>query len=211
MIKFPPIENLRLDDDLIFIGGELNTENLLAAYSSGYFPMPIENSIGWFSPQKRGVLILEKFNASTSLKKSLKKFTTTVNKDFQRVVYECANPDRPYGWINQNIFDAYTDLHEQGWAHSVEVWQGTDIVGGVYGIAIDGLFAGESMFHTQTDASKVALLTLVEQLKLSAGPTFMDVQWLTPHLKSLGCEEISRPEYSELLSEHVKVQNRLRL
>ena len=130
----------------------------------------------------------------------MRSFRFTTNANFEGVVRACANSNRPHGWIDQQIVDAYLRLHDRGWAHSVEVL-GTDdeLIGGVYGIGIAGFFAGESMFHTVTDASKAALHVLVERLE-AAGVALFDVQWLTPHLESLGAQEITRSEYLDRLA-----------
>ena len=120
--------------------------------------------------------------------------------NFEGVMRACADPDRPHGWIDDEFVAAYVRLYELGWAHSVETWNDDELVGGLYGVAIDGMFAGESMFHRATDASKVALVALVEHLN-AIGATLLDVQWRTPHLESLGAIEITRAEYGERLCE----------
>ncbi len=124
----------------------------------------------------------------------------TVDQAFGVVIEACADPDRPHGWINGPIVAAYTRLHELGWAHSLEVWRGDDLVGGLYGVAVGGLFAGESMFHRARDASKVALVHLVDRLR-DGGGRLLDVQWTTPHLVSLGAVDVPRPTYLDLLGE----------
>jgi leucyl/phenylalanyl-tRNA--protein transferase len=134
-----------------------------------------------------------------SLRKSAKRFTATVDLAYDEVVAGCADPSRPGGWIDCQIKSAYRALHERGWAHSVEVWQGDELAGGLYGVAIGGLFAGESMFHRHRDASKVALMSLVELLRDGQRDRLLDLQWSTPHLQSLGAVEISRAEYSRRL------------
>jgi len=188
------------EQGLVGIGADLEPGTVLAAYRSGIFPMPIDGTLAWWSPNPRAVLPLAGFVPSRSLKRSIARFRVTFNDSFGRVVEACADPARPGGWITQDIKDAYIRLHALGWAHSVEVWSESELVGGLYGVAIGGLFAGESMFHRTTDASKVALAALVEQLN----PTgLLDVQWLTDHLASLGAIEIARDSYLQRLSEAI--------
>ena len=121
-----------------------------------------------------------------------------MNTAFKDVVAGCADPSRPNGWIDDNVADAYTHLHALGWAHSIETWFDGELVGGLYGVAIGSLFAGESMFHRETDASKVALVALVDAMKATGG-ALLDVQWMTPHLRSLGAIEVERTEYLQML------------
>jgi len=191
------------DDDLIALGADLEPGTLLAAYRRGLFPMRVqrEGPIGWWSPDPRGVIPFDGLQVSRSLAKSCRRFDVSVDHAFQEVMVGCADPRRPAGWIDEEFIDAYTRLHELGWAHSVEVWSRDaqpQLVGGVYGVAIGGLFAGESMFHRVRDASKVALVALVEHL-VTGGGTVFDVQWLTPHLASLGAIELPRDEYLALV------------
>jgi leucyl/phenylalanyl-tRNA--protein transferase len=172
----------------------------------GIFPMHIQienkREIGWWSPQQRGILPLNKINISSSLKKSMKKYFVTFDQDFDSVIDGCGDDKRPKGWINKDIKTAYKKLFELGYVHSVEVWNKKDeLVGGLYGVEVNGLFAGESMFHTQTDASKTALVYLVEKLSQVGGERIFDVQWQTPHLKSMGVVKISRSKYISLLPE----------
>jgi len=190
-------------DDLIAIGADLAPGTLLAAYRNGLFPMPVDptrrtSKIAWYSPDPRGVLPLDGMRVSRSLRRSARRYHVTMNHDFAGVIRGCADPSRPGCWITTEIIDAYERLFELGWAHSIEVWEHSDLVGGVYGVRIDGLFAGESMFHRATDASKVALLHLVEWLN-DTHASLLDVQWSTPHLASLGVIEISRSDYLERL------------
>ncbi len=210
----PPPTAWRLPDpqtaepgiDLIGIGADLAPGTLLAAYRSGIFPMDVTlddgNAVlGWWSPDPRGIIPLERFAPSRSLRKSARRFTTTWNVDFAAVMRGCANPERSSGWISQEFIDAYSLLHVFGWAKSIEVWNDAgELVGGLYGVRINGLFAGESMFHRETDASKVALWTLVEHMQQSSRPQLLDVQWATEHLRSLGAIEISRDEYLQRLA-----------
>ncbi|MGI9612917.1 MAG: leucyl/phenylalanyl-tRNA--protein transferase [Acidimicrobiales bacterium] len=180
-------------------GADLEPGTLLAAYQAGCFPMPINRKrIGWFSPDPRGVLHPANLRISRSLRQSMKRFEVSTDRAFDQVISGCADPARPMGWIDQGIARAYTRLHKMGWVHSVEVWDEDGLAGGLYGVAIGGLFAGESMFHRKRDASKVALAHLVELIGTEPG-VLIDIQWLTPHLASLGAEECSRRHYLELV------------
>jgi leucyl/phenylalanyl-tRNA---protein transferase len=193
--------------DLVGIGADLEPGTVLAAYRAGMFPMPLPEDwrddsqdvtpIGWWSPDPRGILELSDLYVSKSMRRSAKRFEIRVNTSFLDVINGCADPARSEGWwIDENIIAAYLRLYELGWAHSVEAWSLEDgtLAGGLYGVAINGLFAGESMFHRQTDASKVALMGLVDILR-DDGCCLLDVQWQTNHLKTLGVREISRPDY----------------
>ncbi len=167
--------------------------------------MPIKGrSIGWFSPDPRGVLLPGHLVVSKSLSRSLKRYHVTIDTAFERVVKACADPSRPHGWINRRVSVAYTHLHQAGLAHSVETWDGEELVGGLYGVSIGGLFAGESMFHRKTDASKVALVHLAEHLgvhpEVSEPGVLLDVQWTTPHLETLGVIGVQRNDYGRLLA-----------
>jgi leucyl/phenylalanyl-tRNA--protein transferase len=202
---FPTPEQMP-KDDLVTLGADLKPETLIDSYKHGIFPMhlQIENKreIGWWSPQQRGILPLNKINISSSLKKSMKKYFVTFDQDFDAVIEGCGDDKRPKGWINKDIKTAYKKLFELGYVHSVEVWNKKDeLVGGLYGVEVNGLFAGESMFHKQTDASKTAMVYLVNQLKEAGGERIFDVQWQTPHLKSMGVIKISRAKYISLLPE----------
>jgi leucyl/phenylalanyl-tRNA--protein transferase len=182
--------------DLIALGGDLEPATVLGAYRAGLFPMPVEGEVGWFSPVDRGVLPLDGLRVSRSLRRSVRRFEVRVDTAFDAVVAGCAAPGRDGGWIDDSIASAYQRLHELGWAHSVEAWLGGELVGGLYGLAINGLFAGESMFSRVTDASKVALVHLVDLLSDEyAGARVLDTQWQTDHLESLGVVEIDRAEY----------------
>ncbi len=205
---FPPATELPPGEDLAFTGGDLEPSTLAAAYASGYFPMPVSRfRIGWFSPNPRGVLPIGGLRVSRSLRRSLRRYKVTVDTDFAAVIEACADPERPHGWINGRIVRSYNRLFEMGLAHSVETWDGDRLVGGLYGVALGGLFAGESMFHHSTDASKVALVTLVDLL----GPDtdrLLDVQWQTPHLASLGVTTVPRDEYLRRLATALKCTDR---
>lgn len=183
------------DSDIVAIGADLEPGTLLAAYRVGLFPMPFHRKrIAWFSPDPRGILPLEGLRVSRSLRRSLRRYEVRFNTAFGEVVKACANPSRTGAWITNEFRRAYSRLHELGWAHSVEVYDGANLVGGLYGVRVAGLFAGESMFHTATDASKVALVHLVEWLN-DSDATLLDVQWTTDHLVTLGAVDVARSEY----------------
>jgi leucyl/phenylalanyl-tRNA--protein transferase len=185
---------------LVGIGADLEPGTLLAAYRSGLFPMPMgRRDVGWWSPNPRGVLPLDGLHVSHSLKQSMHKFEVRVDTKFREVMTRCADPQRPHGWINAPFIEAYSRLHRLGWAHSVETYdRNGDLVGGLYGVKIARFFAGESMFSAARDASKVALVALVDLLNAS-GTLLLDVQWTTPHLLSLGAIDVPRDEYLRLL------------
>jgi leucyl/phenylalanyl-tRNA--protein transferase len=190
------------DSDIVAIGADLEPGTLLAAYRRGLFPMPYHRRrIAWFSPDPRGILPLDGLVVSRSLRRSMQRFEVRMDTCFTAVMEACAEPTRKGGWINPDFVGAYTRLHELGWAHSVEVFDPASgaLVGGLYGVRVAGLFAGESMFHLATDASKVALVHLVEWLTATHGE-LLDVQWTTPHLRSLGAVDITRSEYLERLA-----------
>ena len=186
--------------EVVGIGADLEPGTVLAAYRSGLFPMPIRRrTIGWWSPDPRGVIPLDGLKVSKSLRRSLKRYEVRVDTAFDEVIAGCAAPDRHGRWINRDIIHAYTRLHQLGWVHSFEAWDEHGLAGGLYGVSIGGLFAGESMFHHRTDASKVALVRLVESL-VAGGATLLDVQWATDHLRTLGAVNIPRRRYHELLA-----------
>jgi leucyl/phenylalanyl-tRNA--protein transferase len=189
------------ENDIVGIGADLEPATLLAAYRAGMFPMRLgpKAPVAWWSPDPRGIIPLDGFHASRSLFRVRTRFDVTFDAAFAGVVAGCADPARPHGWIDESFAAAYTRLHEMGWAHSVEVWQGGLLAGGLYGVRIGGLFAGESMFHAVRDASKVALWALVDGLRLD-GASLLDVQWTTPHLASLGAIDIARSEYLRKVS-----------
>ena len=196
--------------DVVCLGADLEPSTILAAYQRGMFPMYLsgpDEPLAWWSPDPRGVLPLENLHVSRSLRRSLHRFEITVDQAFDEVMTACAHPRREQGWITPDFQEAYGRLHVMGWAHSVEVWNREgELVGGLYGLEIGGLFAGESMFHTVTDASKVALVGLVDILRNSAQPDrLLDVQWMTPHLASLGVIEQPRVHYLKLLREALKL------
>jgi leucyl/phenylalanyl-tRNA--protein transferase len=199
---FPDVRLPEFDDDLVAVGADLEPGTLLAAYRGGLFPMPGRpGEIWWYSPLQRGILPPNGLRVTRSLRKSLKHFEIRVDTAFVEVVRACADPSREGSWIDEEIIRAYTRLHELGWAHSVEAWQDETLVGGLYGLSIGGLFAGESMFHRLRDASKAALVGLVELLRADGIPRLLDVQWQTDHLASLGVIEIAREDYLTLLGQ----------
>jgi leucyl/phenylalanyl-tRNA---protein transferase len=174
---------------------------LLEAYCKGIFPMALENGeIGWFSPDPRGILPLDAFHVPHGLQRVLKKnkFEIRLNTGFEEVIRACG--ERAQTWISEEIVASYVNLHQLGFAHSVEVWMDEKLVGGLYGVSIYGAFFGESMFHTVTDASKVALVELVNRLN-KRGFRLLDTQYVTNHLRNFGAVEIARPKYMRLLKQ----------
>lgn len=189
------------DNDIVAVGADLEPGTLLAAYRVGLFPMPLDRRrIAWFSPDPRGVLPLDGLRITRSLRRSLRRFDVRMDTAFAEVMTACADPTRPGSWIDRPFLTAYGRLHELGWAHSIEVFDPDGaLAGGLYGVRIGGFFAGESMFHRETDASKVALVHLVDWLR-DTGASLLDVQWSTPHLASLGVIEIPRSDYLRRLA-----------
>jgi leucyl/phenylalanyl-tRNA--protein transferase len=187
--------------DVVAVGGDLTPGTVLQAYRKGMFPMNLpDGHLGWWSPIERAVIPLKALRVSRSLKQSCRRYKVSVDRDFRSVIEGCAEPDRDGVWITPEFIDVYTELHDLGWAHSVEVWDvDGGLVGGLYGMAIGGLFAGESMFHRANDASKVALVHLVVVMN-EGGGSLLDVQWLTPHLESLGATIIGKEPYLDALS-----------
>ena len=190
------------------------SELLVSAYSSGWFPMAVdEGEIRWYSPDPRGIIPLDAFHVPARLARVIRRgrFRIEIDRDFPAVIRGCAQVDRkdddPGTWIDSEILTSYIAMHRQGLAHSVEAWEGERLAGGLYGVALGGAFFGESMFHRATDASKVALAALVERMK-AGGLTLLDIQWVTPHLEQFGAIEIPRSEYLELLQEALKVDAR---
>jgi leucyl/phenylalanyl-tRNA--protein transferase len=220
MWQFPDVREAEPGQELLALGGDMSPETLLEAYSHGLFPMNVKTeatnakmeklgvktetngeTLGWWSPDPRGVLPLDALIISKSLEKSAKKFSVTFDEDFMGVMRGC-QAAREDAWITREFLVAYQRLHELGHAHSVEVCDEKEqLVGGLYGVEIGGLFAGESMFHRKRDASKVALVALVKQLS-SAGEKnrLLDVQWRTNHLATLGVVAIPRVKYLDLLT-----------
>jgi leucyl/phenylalanyl-tRNA--protein transferase len=207
--EFPPPSQAG-DRDLVGYGADLEPGTLLQAYRRGMFPMPIRlgGAMVWWSPQQRGVLPLDNLKVSRSLRQACKKFEIRIDTSFGEVIRSCADPTRDGAWISAEVIEAYEMLHELGWAHSVECWTPEgQLAGGLYGVAVNGLFAGESMFHRARDASKVALVALVDILtRDDQGKTrLLDLQWRTPHLESLGATQVSREEYLRMLDQALQL------
>jgi leucyl/phenylalanyl-tRNA--protein transferase len=211
-VKFPDPWLLPEESDgLIYIGGNLAVETLILAYSQGIFPWPLEEAypLFWFCPEPRGVLDFDDLHVPKSLAKLLRKneFRVTFNQAFPRVIEECAKQPRPGQegtWIVPAILPAYEAFHREGYAHSVEVWRGDALVGGLYGVSVQGVFSGESMFHLEPNTSKLALLAMAEKLR-ELGLKWMDIQMLTPVTELLGGHYISRRDFLvRLRAEHAK-------
>jgi leucyl/phenylalanyl-tRNA---protein transferase len=192
------------------IPGEL----LVSAYASGWFPMAVEpGEIRWYSPDPRGIIPLDAFHVSKRLARTWRsgRFTIDIDRAFGEVIRACADadrdPDDPGSWIDDEIIESYCALHDRGLAHSVEVWQAGTLAGGLYGVALGGAFFGESMFHRTTDASKIALIALVEHLR-ERGYRLLDTQWVTEHLAQFGAVEIPRRRYLQLLDAALKLDCR---
>ena len=194
------------EGDLVTIGGDLEPSTVINAYRSGIFPMEVTQlpgQLAWWSPDPRGVLPLDGLRVTRSMRQSARRYEVRVDTCFERVMRACADPSRKDGWIDEAFIAAYTRLHELGWAHSVETFdRDGQLAGGLYGVRIGGFFAGESMFHVQRDASKVALMALVD-LMLASGMTLLDVQWHTEHLATLGAVALAREEYLARLADAV--------
>lgn len=187
---------------VIGVGADLEPGTVLAAYRSGAFPMPVEGTLAWFSPDPRAVLPLPGAGRRRTLRRARRRFDIRVDTAFDDVVAGCADPRRPGAWISPAMVSAYRALYDLGWAHSVEAW--TDegrLAGGVFGVCVGGLFAAESMFHLVSDASKAAVVGLVEVLGADgdAARRLLDVQWCSDHLRSLGVVEIPRAQYLRAL------------
>ena len=188
----------------------ISSELLVSAYASGWFPMAVDGGqIRWFSPDPRGIIPLDAFHVPRRLARVVRKHTYRIelNQAFETVVRACAEAERdpvdPGSWISEEIVRSYVALHERGIAHSVEAWRGDRLVGGLYGVALGGAFFGESMFHRETDASKVALVALVDRLR-TRGFRLLDTQWVTEHLEQFGAIEISRDRYLRLLDSSLR-------
>lgn len=188
------------NSDCVAAGADLEPSTIIAAYAAGVFPMPHDDELLWWSPVERGVLIPADFRLSRSLRRSMRQFTITVDSEFEAVIDACADPSRPGAWIDSGIRAAYVRLHELGWAHSIETRDEDGVlIGGLYGLCLGRLFAGESMFHHRTDASKAAVAGLVDLLD-DGVERLIDVQWQTPHLASLGVSVWPRDRYLEAVS-----------
>lgn len=195
-------------DGLVAIGGDLSVERLLLAYRSGIFPWTV-NPISWWSPNPRGAFELETFHVPRRLAQIIRQQPYAVTRDraFRQVMEGCAAPGRGRGktWISPEFIAAYTRLHEAGHAHSVECWRGVELAGGIYGVSVGGLFAGESMFHRADNASKIALVQLIEHLR-ARGFALFDIQMVTPATEALGAVKIPRVEYLERLAKAVELK-----
>ena len=206
--RFFPLPTDSTPDGLVAIGGDLSCERLLDAYRHGIFPWPLypEDPMLWWSPDPRAILPLGGMHVSKRLQRRLRSgaFQATCDQAFGEVIRGCSvGPGREEGtWLTEEMIDGYGELHRQGHAHSVEVWQGDQLVGGAYGVTVGGLFAAESMFHRVRDASKVALAKLVQHLN-ARGYQILDVQQWTPHTATLGVVEITRDEYLHRLAKVV--------
>lgn len=205
MNQFFPDPSMDFEQGLVAVGGELSTELLVEAYGLGIFPWPQEGyPMLWFCPDRRGILKFSEFEIPTRLERDLKKYAhlkVTRNQSFSEVIHECAKQKREGQkgtWITQEMCENYIVLNQKGWAHSWEVWEGSELVGGGYGVLVKNVFSGESLFHKKTNMSKVALIHMVRDLQ-SEGHDWMDTQMVTPLLESFGAREISKKQYLEWL------------
>jgi leucyl/phenylalanyl-tRNA---protein transferase len=203
MSRFPDPRYAR--GDIVALGEDLRVETLRDAYRHGIFPWPHEGlPLPWFSPRRRTVIVFGELHVGRTLRKSMKRarYAYTIDREFPAVIRACARVPRPGQdgtWIHANIIDAYIALHRAGDAHSVEVWQDGRLAGGLYGVDAGGVFTGESMFHEAPDASKLALLFLIEHLR-ARGAAWIDCQVMTPHMEALGAREIPRSRFLDLLA-----------
>ena len=195
--RFPP-PSAWPHSDLLALGADLDPATVIDAYRRGLFPMGVSelnDRLGWWSPDPRGILPLDGLRVTRSLRQSAKRYEIRVDTCFTHVMRACGDPSRGSTWINEGFIEGYSQLHELGWAHSVEVFDRRgELAGGLYGLRIGGYFSGESMFHIARDASKVALMALIDLMR-SSGMTLLDVQWCSEHLASLGAIAIPRDEY----------------
>lgn len=206
----PVAAEVTAETDIVAVGGRISAGTVLQAYMQGVFPMEIDADVGgpdllrltaWFAPAERAVLPYPGMHLSRSLRRAMRNFRTTVDADFSGVLAGCADPTRPQGWITSDYQAAYKELHARGFAHSVEVWLGEELVGGLIGVQLGGLFCADSKFRRVTDASKAAVAGLCERVfgADDAQSRLVDAQWLTPHLASLGFRALARDSYEELL------------
>ena len=203
---FPPV-GVAGASDVVAGGADLAPGTVLAAYRRGLFPMPDHRgSVLWWSPVDRGVIEIANYDPSRSLRRARAKFEIRVDTAFDQVIRACADPRRPGSWIDREIIASYTELHRLGWVHSVEAWDGDELAGGLYGVAVGGLFAGESMFHHKTDGSKAAVAGAIELLNDEyAADRVFDIQWVTDHLATLGAVSIPREAYVRRVSKALGV------
>ena len=206
--EFPPIDSAD-EHGLLALGGDLEIESLLLAYSNGIFPWPIsdEYPLAWFSPDPRGILAFEKLHLSKSFRKFLKKnpYEIRFNTNFEAVIMNCAGvkrPDQASTWINKEIIDAYIKMHQQGYAYSIETYLDDRLVGGVYGVCINRFYSGESMFHLEENASKVALVSLMYSLN-QRNIGWLDTQMVTPVIEALGGIEIPRDTFLKMVNQSI--------
>lgn len=203
----PALDQVPPGAELVAVGADLSPGMLLAGYRRGLFPMPDRDLLGWWSPDPRAILPPALVHVGRSLRRALPRFEVTVDRAFAEVVDACADPRRPHGWITPPYRAGYLELHRLGWAHSVEVWAGSQLAGGLFGVEVGGLFAAESKFHRISNASKVAVVALADLLAADGDPARMiDVQWRTEHLASLGVIEVARPTYLALLAEALRLR-----
>jgi leucyl/phenylalanyl-tRNA--protein transferase len=219
VLPYPPIEpppvgirfpEPRRGEDVIAVSRSLTPALVLEAYRAGIFPWPVRQGlVPWASPDPRAIFPLEKAASwPRTVRRALKgAFRVSINEAFEPVMQACGDRPGEGTWITPDILSTYAELHRLGWAHSVEVWQGSDLAGGLYGIAMGGMFAGESMFHRVTGASKVAFAACANRLR-ERGFALFDVQVLTGHLLLLGCVELPRDEYRERVREALRVSAR---
>ncbi len=202
--RFPDPRRVR--GDVVAFGNDLRVETLREAYRHGIFPWPHEDwPLPWFSPRRRTVILFDDFHPGRSLRKAARRsdLTFTIDRDFPAVIHACANTPRREEdgtWIHPPIIEAYIALHGAGDAHSVEVWSGDELAGGLYGVDAGGVFTGESMFHRAPNASKLALAFLIDHLR-ARGATWLDCQVMTPHMEALGAKEIGRARFLDRLAE----------
>jgi leucyl/phenylalanyl-tRNA---protein transferase len=191
--------------DIVALGNDLRVETLRDAYRHGIFPWPHDElPLPWFSPRRRTVIVFDELHIGRTLRKAQKRaeVTYTIDRAFADVIRECAatpRPDQDGTWIGPDIIAAYTRFHASGDAHSVEVWREGKLAGGLYGIDAGGVFTGESMFHRETDASKLALLFLIEHLR-TRGATWLDCQVMTPHMEAVGARQLTRARFLDMLA-----------
>jgi leucyl/phenylalanyl-tRNA--protein transferase len=210
-LAFPPLKNaLAEPNGLLAVGGDLSVERLQAAYQAGVFPWYSDGEpIMWWSPDPRGIIYTEQLQINRTLRKILKQqnFTVTVNQAFDQVIDYCA--DAPFRkeetWIVDDMLNAYQNLHDNGIAHSIEVWMNGELAGGLYGVAINGYFSGESMFYRQSNGSKIALVYLTQLLK-SQGIALIDCQMLNPFLENMGCVEVPRSQFIEMQQKALSIK-----
>lgn len=214
IMQFPPVESAN-SDGLLMIGGDLEVSSLILAYKSGIFPWPpYEGLLAWFAPEKRAVLFFEKFHIPKRLQQLRRQtnFSYKIDNDFTGVINSCAHSNNRTGqngtWITSEMIDAYIALHRTGYAHSFECYENDRLIGGIYGVAIGQMFAGESMFYLKPNASKLAFCFMIDYLK-SQGCSWIDCQVMTPLLRSFGAVEISRTEFQQLLYKAINQPQRL--